>query len=291
MAAPVAGAHEGRAPAATVVAAEPVPPVTPPEASPPADQSQPAPDAGMDDDAIVVTAQARADPGDPLETVNAQSFEAVQAVDMAVVGPVAHGYQQAVPSPVRRGVHNFINNLDEPIIFLNFLLQLKLGKAGETLGRFAINSTIGVAGLIDVAQKRPFSLPHRPNGFADTMGYYGMKPGIYLFLPLVGSTTLRDALGGGLDLLVLPVSVGKPFSQITFTLAKGALSSIDDRVEIDERLRRLRDDNPDPYTAIRDDYLKRREARIDELRGRHRAPSNPGPEVASPANLPPTPSE
>src|SRR3546814_7125122 len=73
---------------------------------------------------------------------------------------------------------------DLPINFLNFLFQFKIGKAVETVGRFAINSTIGVAGIFDVAKKPPVNLPYRPNGFANTLGFYGVEPGPYFFLPL-----------------------------------------------------------------------------------------------------------
>src|SRR3546814_9806039 len=81
----------------------------------------------------------------------------------------------------------------------------KIGKALETVGRFAINSTIGAAGVFDVAKKAPINLPYRSNGFANTLGFYGVEPGPYFFLPLVGPTPLRDMVGDGIDLLVLPV--------------------------------------------------------------------------------------
>src|SRR3546814_1283739 len=76
--------------------------------------------------------------------------------------------------------------------FLNFLLQFKIGKAAETLGRFAVNTTFGVGGLFDVAKTMPFNLPYRRNGFANTLGFYGVEPGPYFYLPLIGSTTLRS---------------------------------------------------------------------------------------------------
>ena len=252
--------------AAPPVNAQPVenpPPVTaPPSVTEPAKE----PVAGE----IIVTAR-KSPPGDPIEAVNEKSFAVVQAVDKLLIGPVAVGYTRGVPKPVRSGVHNVINNLDEPIVFVNFILQLKPGKALETLARFAINSTIGVAGLIDVAKNKPFNLPRRSNGFADTLGYYGVKPGPYLFLPVIGSTTLRDMLGRSVDLLVLPTSVGRPFTQPAVTLSRGALSSLDERADFDEQLHKLRDESADPYAAVRDYYLKKREAEIDVLRGKRRS--------------------
>ena len=95
-------------------------------------------------------------------------------MDDAVIAPVARAYKRGLSDDVRDGIRNAINNIDEPIVFVNFLLQLKIGKAFETAGRFAINSTVGVAGIMDVAKKKPFNLPRRSNGLADTLGYYGV---------------------------------------------------------------------------------------------------------------------
>ena len=227
---------------------------------PPQDTTEPS-------DEIVVNGRMPSS-ADPVEAINVKSFAAVQAVDKAVIGPVAHTYMSVVPKPVQSGLHNFLNNLDEPVVFLNFLLQLKPGKAAETVGRFAINSTIGIGGVIDVAKKRPFKLPRRPNGFADTMGYYGVGPGPYLFLPVVGSTTVRDLAARPFDLLVLPTAVGGLFSKPAFSVAKSNLSAVDERVSIDGRLHELRDNSSDPYAAIRNEYLARRQAEIDALRGK-----------------------
>lgn len=202
-----------------------------------------------------------------MQAINAKSYAVTQSVDQAVVGPVAMGYRKVVPSPIRSGLHNAIFNLREPTIFVNYIVQLKPGKAAETLGRFAINSTVGIAGFIDIAKRHPFHLPRRQNGFADSFGYYGIKPGPYLFLPLVGPTTLRDLIGGGLDRLLLPVAVGQPFNQLAYSIPTGVVSSLDHRVEIDDRLSRIRGGG-NPYAAMRADYLARRQTEIDALRGK-----------------------
>lgn len=247
--------------------AQPLPPPTPVQAVPPAQAgtSDPAADAGQGD--IVVTAREHNPSGDPLEAVNAKSFEVTQAVDKALVGPVALAYEKGMPEPVRNGLRNFLGNLHEPVVFLSFLVQLKPGKAAETVGRFAINSTIGAAGLFDVAKRRPFNLPRRANGVADTLGYYGVKPGPFLFLPLIGPTTVRDLFGNGLDRLLLPLSIGGPFKKISYTVPIGVLSALDRRANFDEQLHKIRDDSADPYVAARKFYLERRQAEIDELRG------------------------
>lgn len=252
------------------------PPVADPAAQPPiilpAPAAEPAPP--MEGDIVV---QGQLDiPGDPLSGANLASFEVTQEVDGALVAPMADAYQAVLPSPVRSGLHNALMNVTEPVVFINFLLQGKPGKAIETLGRFVVNSTIGIAGLIDVAKKKPFNLPHRANGFAYTLGFYGVKTGAYLFLPLIGPTTVRDMIGGGLDRLVLPLGVGSPFNKPLYSLTTGAISSLDRRIASEGRISRAQN-SVDAYAAIRDDYLGRRQAAIDELRGRTPAPAVPAP--------------
>ena len=237
------------------------------------------PAAPAQDDAIVVTARPDSEPGDPMLQLNAQSFEMVQDVDEALVGPVALAYRDAIPKPIRHGLRNFLRNLTEPIVALNFMLQLKPGKAAETVGRFAINTTIGVGGLFDVAKRDPFKLPYRRNGFANTLGYYGVKPGAYLFLPLIGPTTVRDLVGGTIDGLLLPSVAGAPFNDPYFTLPAATLSALQGRIQIDEQLNALRNQSKDPYIDARDFYLRRRQAEIDALRGRVQYPDGELPFV------------
>ena len=275
----------------------PCPAVAAPLATPPLGTAPIAPSDApaqpSQDGAIVVTARPDSEPGDPMLQLNAQSFQVVQDVDEALVGPVAMAYKDAVPKPVRHGLRNFLRNLTEPIVALNFLLQLKPGKAAETVGRFAINSTIGIGGLFDVAKRDPFKLPYRRNGFANTLGYYGVEPGAYLFLPLIGPTTVRDLAGGVVDGLILPTVVGAPFNDPYYTLPAATLSALQGRIQIDEQLNALRNQSGDPYMAARDFYLKRRQAEIDALKGKVAYPDgdlpfvNPG--TGGPITVPVTP--
>jgi phospholipid-binding lipoprotein MlaA len=210
---------------------------------------------------IVVTAREEV-PGDPLVELNAQSYEAIQAVDRAVIGPIAMGYQQGMPKPLRLGLRNFLRNLEEPVIAFNYLLQLKPARAAKSVARFAVNSTIGVAGLVDVAKNEPFNLPYTPNGFANTFACYGIGPGPYFFLPLVGPTTLRDVIGVGLDRLALPAVVGKPLNKPYYAIPANVIDSLNDRIDIDQQLNRIREETADPYAASRDLYLRQRKAEI-----------------------------
>jgi phospholipid-binding lipoprotein MlaA len=242
----------------------PVDPAAPPSTTPPVDPS--AADRARTGE-IVITGR-RETAGDPLRAVNAESFAVTQKIDDAVIGPAAKTYKENVPRTVRKGIHNFLYNLREPIVFLNYMLQLKPGKAAETVGRFAINSTIGAVGLVDIAKRKPFRLPRRSNGFANTLGYYGVKNGPFLFLPIVGPTTVRDLLGGAVDRLVLPVGVGSPFTSLGYSVPAGVLGALDHRSEFDRTLKDLHDNSPDPYAATRAFYLNRRQAEIDQLHGR-----------------------
>ncbi len=147
------------------------------------------------------------------------------------------------------------------------MLQLKPGKAAETFGRFAINTTLGAAGLVDVAKRKPFNLPYRRNGFANTLGYYGVKPGPYFYLPLVGSTTLRDFIGNRLDQLILPLALGRSIFRPKFAIPIAILGELDYRIEFDGQLREIRATR-DPYVAARTYYLRKRQAEIDALHGR-----------------------
>lgn len=237
----------------------------PPAPVVPADKPEVPPAAAephhTDGNDIVVTAREET-PGDPLAGFNAASFDTIQAVDRALIGPVAMGYKSGMPKPLRLGLRNFLRNLEEPVIAFNYLLQLKPGRAVKSVGRFAINSTVGVAGLVDVAKEKPFDLPYTPNGFANTFACYGIGPGPYFFLPLVGPTTLRDVIGVAMDRAALPAVVGKPLDRPYYAIPANVIDSLNDRIDIDEQLDRIRDESADPYAETRDLYLKQRKAEI-----------------------------
>jgi phospholipid-binding lipoprotein MlaA len=238
-------------------------PATPPAAAAPQE------DQGQD---IVVTGDKGAPKGDPLEQLNAKSFEAVQSVDKAVVEPVAKAYNKGLPRPARKGLRNFFSNLGEPVVAAAYLLQFKPGKAVETAGRFGINTTLGLFGLFDVAKRQPFHLPHRNNGLANTLGYYGVKPGPYMYLPIVGPTTLRDIIGDTVDKMVLPFIAGDPFTRPAYVIPTTILNQLGERAAFDETITAIRKED-DPYTVYKTLYLKQRQAEIDALHGR--APAEP----------------
>lgn len=216
---------------------------------------------------IIVDANAPAPPGDPLENVNIQTYEVIQKVDEAFIAPVAGVYEDDLPKPLRNGLRNFLRNLMEPVNFLNFLLQLKPGKAVETLGRFAINTTIGIGGLFDIAAQEEFNLPYRRNGLSNTLGYYGVGQGPFLVLPLIGATTLRDLIGSSVDQAIVPFAVGAPLNTPYYAIPAYTVNSLQYRMEFDERIAEI-NDSVDPYFAMRESYLCLREADIAALRNR-----------------------
>ncbi|MFC3097402.1 MlaA family lipoprotein [Alteraurantiacibacter palmitatis] len=224
-------------------------------------------DAAEPQDVIIVEGNLAAPPGDPLESVNIQVYEVTQSIDRNFVAPVAEVYRDDLPKPLRNGLRNLLRNLLEPVNFVNFLLQLKPGKAVETLARFTINSTVGIGGLFDIAAGPEFQLPYRRNGLANTLGYYGVGPGPFLVLPLIGATTLRDIIGSTLDQAVVPLAVGAPFNTPYYAVPAYTVNSLQFRIEFDERLGQIRD-SVDPYSAMRESYLCLREADIAALRNR-----------------------
>ncbi len=220
---------------------------------------------------IIVTARAEWEAPDPLAGINATAFEATQTVDRALIGPLSMAYKKKVPGPIRDGIHNFLYNLREPVVFVNYVLQHKIGKAVETVGRFVVNTTIGAIGLFDIARRKPFRLPRRSNGFANTLGFYGVPNGAFLYLPLVGPTTVRDLFGGAVDRLILPITLGQGVTDPKFAIPAGVLGALDHRAEFDETYKAIDTAPGDRYGNARDFYLQRRQAEIDRLHGRGKA--------------------
>ena len=234
---------------------------------------------------VVTQPKASHYPGDPLEGFNRTMFRVQFGFDKSIYGPLSKGYQHILPKPARAGLRNFFRNLTEPVVFLNDLLQLKPGRAARTFARFTINSTVGLAGLLDVAASKDVKLPHRNNSFGNTLAYYGVHAGPYLFLPLVGPTTLRDLLGEPIDGAVLPVAIGKPFTDTRYRITSAIITGLDQRAEAEPELRALLSGAVDPYATLRSVWLQERAAEISELHSHARTPA-PSPELEDPLRDP-----
>lgn len=205
--------------------------------------------------------------GDPLEGFNRAMFSVHQTLDRLFFRPTAKTYEKIVPKLVRKGLRHFFSNLREPLVFANDMLQLKPKRAIKTLGRFTVNSTVGLAGFLDVAKTRDFDLPHHDNSFGDTLGRYGVGPGPYIFLPLVGPSDVRDLGAGIAEGQTLAFTIGTPFDRAEYRISEAVITGLDLRAESDGALTALLGGAVDPYATLRSAYLQDRAASVAELRG------------------------
>ena len=241
----------------------------------PAAQIAPAPaaqPAAAPPPAVAAPARRRHAKGDPLEGFNRAMYKVFKVIDRFLYRPVSIVYKTVIPKFVRGGIRHAFSNAGEPIVFVNDVLQLKPKRAARTFARFVVNTTAGIGGLIDVAKTNEFKLPHRENGFGNTLGRYGVGPGPYLFLPIVGPSNFRDILGDAADGIVLPYSIGTPFDDPEFQIPKSIVTGLDRRAESDAELRALEAGAVDPYATLRSAYLQDRAAAVADLRRGEDAP-------------------
>ncbi len=193
------------------------------------------------------------DKRDPLERFNRAVFKLNRGVDRAVARPAAKVYVAVTPKPVRAGVSNFMQNIGYPVTIANDLLQGKPLQMTRDLGRLLVNTTLGVGGLFDPATK--MGLVANDEDFGQTLGKWGLHPGPYLMLPLLGPATIRDTFGRAGDVAITPRSYVK---DDTTRYAVLALDLVDTRAQLLDADATL-DSSFDPYGFVRDAYLQRRE--------------------------------
>ncbi|HEY6281273.1 MAG TPA: VacJ family lipoprotein [Burkholderiales bacterium] len=190
---------------------------------------------------------------DPYEGVNRKIYKFNDALDRAVVKPIADTYVKVTPEAARTSVSNFFDNLGYLNTILNDFFQGKVKQGTADLGRFLINSTIGSLGLVDVASK--MGLKAHEEDVGQTLGVYGAPEGAYLMVPLLGPNTVRDSP----DLVVSTVTSGLFYiSQLAVTLPLGALMVIDKRARASSYLKIIDEAALDRYVFIRDAYLQHR---------------------------------
>ena len=210
-------------------------------------------------------ASGGADPTDPFEPSNRAVLDFNTALDESVLRPAAEAYRDNVPAPMRTALRNFLRNLNEPVVLANNLLQGRMLDAGHTLMRFYINSTAGGLGLFDLAT--PSGIERRSGDFGQTLHAWGVPDGPYLMLPLFGPTTVRDAVGDGVDALASPVGLvtgattSAALSQM-LGVGRGALGGLDLRAENIETLDALRSESLDFYARLRSVVRQRRDAEL-----------------------------
>jgi phospholipid-binding lipoprotein MlaA len=193
------------------------------------------------------------DPRDPLETYNRGMYKFNTDFDNAFVKPVAKAYKAITPEIVNRGITNMFNNIDDIASFANNVLQFKMSRAGSDLGRLFINTTVGALGFFDVATNA--GLPSYKEDFGQTLGYWGIGPGPYFVLPILGPSDFRDTVGWAGDIAVDPF-----FSIREQTIEWGyvGLRYTDRRADLLGTEEIVEGAAIDPYVFVRDAYLQRR---------------------------------
>lgn len=198
---------------------------------------------------------------DPYETTNRAIFGFNVAVDHAILVPVAKTYRTVLPGTFRDMIHDFLQNLNSPIIFANDVLQAQPGLAGETFGRALLNTTLGFGGIIDIASK--FGVPYHTNDLGITLATWGVQPGPYLMLPVLGPSNPRDLFGDVADSFGDPGNiVASQHNKLYATFARGATSGIDERSRNIESLAEIERTSLDYYATIRSLARQRRAAQI-----------------------------
>lgn len=197
---------------------------------------------------------------DPWQGFNRPVYGFNRAVDRIVFRPVAKVYDRLAPQPVKTGVNQFFDNLQEPVVSVNLLLQGRPKAALQSFGRFAINSTLGLAGLLDPASHTP--LPRHRGDFGQTFGRWGWRSSRYLVLPVFGPVTVRDGLGKAINTRISPIDWLAREEGAEYTLLYG----------IDARARALSaesllEDASDEYLLVRDAYLQVRRCQIVDCSG------------------------
>lgn len=202
---------------------------------------------------------AGSDPRDPYENYNRAMFEFNRKLDDNVLKPVATGYVTVLPLFVRTAVGNFFANIGDVWTAVNNYLQGKPKDGTTDVARVVFNSTIGIAGLVDVAT--PMGLPKHEEDFGQTLGVWGAKSGPYVVLPFFGSSTLRDTLAKPVDLYADPLTASSDVP-VRAKNSGRALRIVDDRAALLDTGTLMESAALDPYQFFRDAYLQRRESRI-----------------------------
>lgn len=223
---------------------------------------------------------------DPYEPTNRFFFRVNQGFDAVILKPAAEGYRFVVPAPVRNGIHNLLANLTSPVLFSNDVLQGKPRRAGDTLMRFLINSTVGIGGVFDVAKTVGYQA--HDTDFGITMALWGVPSGPFLFLPVLGPSDPRDVAGFGVDIIIDPFTwVGQGAVVTALGWSRYGVTAIDARERHLDEVDNIMKTALDPYATFRSLYRQHRQGEIEKTRNDNRATvpawfPQPAPEAAPP---------
>jgi phospholipid-binding lipoprotein MlaA len=195
---------------------------------------------------------------DPIEPFNRAVFAFNQGIDFIILKPLATGYKNFIPGFIQTSVSSFLHNLSSPIILLNDALQGDWVGVDNTIRRFFVNSTLGMAGLIDVASYHGLTATPRED-FGQTLGYYGVGEGPYVVLPIFGPSNLRDAFGRIVDTLTDPYNmIAHDAEQDGLLIGRAGLTTIDTRATLLGPYDDMVAASIDPYNTVRSAYTQQR---------------------------------
>lgn len=206
---------------------------------------------------------------DPLEPTNRFFYQVNDKLDTYLLRPAAIVYRDVLPEPVRTGIHNVLSNLNTPVQLGNDMLEGKPRRAGDTTMRFLINTTVGVLGIFDVASH--WGYPDHDADFGMTLASWGMQPGPYLYLPVLGPTDPRDFAGFGVDVVGDPwFWIGKGAVVSDLGYAKWGLTALDARSRLLGTISSIKKTALDPYATFRSLYRQHRQAEIESMENDNR---------------------
>ena len=197
---------------------------------------------------------------DPYEATNRETMKFNAKIDKYFVIPTVGLYFILVPEGGRRGVHNFLGNLSLPIIFVNDVLQGEAKRASQSLGRLAINSTLGLGGFFDPASKA--GIPGHGEDMGQTLAVHGVKEGPYLVLPFFGPSNPRDAVGLATDWIIDPTNLIPIKQHIWWAGGRGYFTLLDIRSQTYQTLQGIQRSSVDYYASLRNFYRQHREEQI-----------------------------
>jgi phospholipid-binding lipoprotein MlaA len=229
---------------------------------------------------------------DPLEPTNRKILEANMVLDTILFRPVAKIYVTILPEDARDAVHRALDNLKEPVLAINNVLEGRPESAGIGVGRFTINSTIGIVGLLDIAKK--WGLERQSADFGQTLYVWGFKSGPYLMLPVFGPSNVRDAIGMGVDAYIDPFDYLATKEQLDgLQIGRYVLDGIDQRARVLDVLDDLQKNSLDFYAELRSLSQQQRATELNHGKAPETTPNfytDPGkPASPAPALAPPSP--
>jgi phospholipid-binding lipoprotein MlaA len=220
-------------------------------------------------------------PQDPWESWNRGVYKVNDTLDRAVAKPIARTYVRAVPAPARTGISNFLSNLRTTTVMFNDMLQGKFGAAANDLARFLVNTTIGVGGLLDPATQ--MGLDKNNEDFGQTLGHWGVPPGPFLEIPLLGPSDTRDGPARIVDIFTGPTHYIHN-NWISYGIyGVGVVDARAELLSLDPTLQKVYD----PYAFVRDAYLQRRAYLVSDGKGTDEVMVDPGAD--DPVEPPKTP--